>query len=112
MAARQDEMYQILKVQEEGQKILKEKQETMAARQDEMYQILKGQEEEQKILKEKQEIMAARQDEMYQILRAWEEDRPVTKKAVDELQVEVARMKNHKHKIVLQTEVETVAAEG
>ncbi|GAW93529.1 hypothetical protein, partial [Calderihabitans maritimus] len=32
--------------------------EGMKARQDEMYQILKGQEEEQKTLKEKQETMA------------------------------------------------------
>jgi chromosome segregation ATPase len=48
-------------------------------------------------LEEQVEHLRGRQDEMYLILRGWEEDRPITRSALDKLDIEVARLKNHRH---------------
>ena len=41
---------------------------------------------------------------MYYILKGWEEDRPIKKKVLDELTHDVARLKHHKHDIVIRTD--------
>lgn len=50
-------------------------------------------------LEEKVDHLKGRQDEMYLILRGWEEDRPIIRSALDKLDIEVARLKKHRHSL-------------
>ena len=47
--------------------------------------------------------MENRQDEMYSILKGWEEDKMLKKSKIDKLEIEVDKLSNHKHNLVLET---------
>lgn len=102
--SRLDKLENRLQQVEEGQKAIREDQRLIRQDQEHFRQDQRLIREEFKGIKEWQQVMASRHDEMYRILKGWEEDRPVTKKKLDELLVDMAKMKNHKHRITLDTE--------
>lgn len=82
---------------------IEKEMKAMNVRQNEMnnkYDIIDERQNEMKI---KYDLMDERQKEMYYILKGWEEKRPINKKVLDELTHDVARLKNHKHDIVIGT---------
>lgn len=64
---------------------------------------MKSMENRMDVMESRMEVMEQRQDEMYQILRKWEESRQIQNAEIDKLKIDMARMKNHKHEIVIQT---------
>lgn len=60
--------------------------------------------DEIKGLKDEIKGLKARQDEMYSLLRGWEEDKTLMKSKLDKLDIDVGKLKHHRHKIVIDTQ--------